>query len=235
MKRSRILTWILTLLAVGATLVLGSRLRGRWFYLTSTLIVIELMVPFFLSFERRRPQARELVTLAVMAAIAAVSRVAFGFVPHFSPITGVIMITGIAFGAEAGFLTGAVAAFASNLYFGQGAYTPWQMMAYGFGGFLAGLLFYRRPKRQHPVVMGVFGYLTIQLIVGPLLDTSSVFLAAPALKWATIWPYYVSGIPVNAIHGLGAGLTLLLAGRPMLGKLRRLQIKYGMMEADDGV
>ncbi len=242
MKRSKkvsvfvkILSLFIIFVLVPATLIFGSRLRGNWFYLTSTLLVLELMLPFFLSFESRRVQARELVTLAVLAAIAAVSRVAFAFIPHFSPITGIIMIAGIAFGAEAGFLTGAVAAFASNLYFGQGLHTPWQMMAYGFGGFLAGLLFYRRKKLQKPWLMAIFGYLAIQFIVGPLLDCSSIFLATNFPTWEVALAYFASGFPVNAVHGTGAALTLLLVGRPMLGKLERLRVKYGMTEGADGL
>ena len=76
MKRSTVCSILSILLLIPATLYLGIRLPGRWYYLTSTLIIIETMIPFFLAFEKRRPQARELVTIAVMAAIAAVSRAA---------------------------------------------------------------------------------------------------------------------------------------------------------------
>ena len=120
MKKSTLFSILSILVLIPGTLYLGTRMTGRWYYLTCTLIIIELMIPFFLSFEARKPQARELVTLAVMAALAAASRGAFAFIPHFKPITAIIMITGIAFGAETGFLTGAIAAFASNFIFGQG-------------------------------------------------------------------------------------------------------------------
>ena len=95
MKKSTIFSILCIFLLIPATLYLGTTLPGRWFYLTSTLIIIETMIPFFLAFETRKPQARELVTIAVMAAIAAVSRMAFAFIPHFKPITAIIMITGI--------------------------------------------------------------------------------------------------------------------------------------------
>ena len=148
MKRSTLFSLLVIFVLIPATLYLGTHLPGRWFYLTGTLIVIEIMLPFFAAFESRRPQPRELVTLAVMAALAAVSRAAFVFLPYFKPITGIIMLTGIAFGAEAGFLTGAIGIFASNFFFSQGPWTPWQMFAYGMAGFLAGLIFHGRPKLQ---------------------------------------------------------------------------------------
>ena len=148
MKKTTIVSvWVIGLL-IPATLFLGTKLPGRWYFLTSTLIIIETMLPFFFLFETRKPQARELVIIAVMCALAAVSRIAFSFLPNFKPITGIIMITGIAFGPQAGFLTGAIAAFASNFFFSHGPWTPWQMFAYGFGGFLAGIVFHKQGSGQ---------------------------------------------------------------------------------------
>ena len=92
MKKSTLFSILTIFLLVPATLLLGRHIKGRWYYLTSTLVVIEIMLPFFASFESRKPQSRELVTLAVMAALATASRVAFVFIPYFKAITGVIMI-----------------------------------------------------------------------------------------------------------------------------------------------
>lgn len=220
---------LLPLALIPATLYLGTRLTGRWYYLTSTLIIIETMLPFFLAFETRKPQARELVTLSVMCALAVVSRVVV-LIPGFKPITAVIMISGIAFGPEAGFLTGAVSAFASNFFFSQGPWTPWQMMAYGFGGFLAGLVFHRR-KHQNPVVLAVFGFLAIMLAVGPLLDCCTVFTTGSRLSWKYALTVFAAGVTYNLKHALACAVTLLLFGRPLLQKLDRLKTKYGMMEA----
>ena len=176
MKKSNIATLLIFLLAIPATLFLGSRMSGRWYYLTSTLIIIELLIPFFLTFEGRKPQARELVVLAVMCALSVAARVAIP-IPNFKAIYGIIMIAGIAFGPESGFLVGAVAALSSNFFLSQGPYTPWQMMAYGAGGMLAGFLFQKGRLPRKPVLMGIVGCLGVLFFVGPLLDTCTVFLA----------------------------------------------------------
>ena len=136
----RIISYLMILILIPATLILFWHFGDRKYYLCSLLLIIYSMIPFFLSFEKRKPQARELVSIAVMCAIAVVSRAAFMMLPHFKPMLGIIMITGMAFGAEAGFLTGALGAFVSNFLFGQGPWTPWQMFGYGIGGLLAGLL-----------------------------------------------------------------------------------------------
>lgn len=226
MKKTTIYNLILIFLLIPGTLYLGTHLKGRMYYLTSTLMIVEVMLPFFLAFESRRPQARELVTLAVMSALAVASRVVI-VLPNFKPITGIIMLTGIAFGAEAGFLTGAVSAFASNFFFSQGPWTPWQMMAYGLGGFVAGLIFHKR-KHRNPVILAIFGFLMILFFVGPLLDTCTVFTTGSRLNWKYVLAVYTAGFPYNFTHALACATTMLL-GTPLLRKLERLQTKYGML------
>lgn len=228
MKKTTVCNLVLIFLLIPGTLYLGSRMTGRWYYATSTLMIMETMLPFFLAFETRKPQARELVTLAVMCALAVASRVVV-MIPGFKPITGIIMITGIAFGPEAGFMAGAISVFASNFFFSQGPWTPWQMMAYGFGGFAAGLVFHRR-KHQNPIVLAVFGFLTILLAVGPLLDTCTVFTTGSKITRKFVLAVYAAGFPYNLNHAIACALTMLLFGRPLLAKLDRLKTKYGMMD-----
>ena len=156
MKKSHIVMLADFLLVIPLTLFLCMRLPGRGYYITSTLVIVELIVPFLLAFESRRPQARELVVIAVLSALAVAARVVIPL-PHFKAIFAVIMLSGIAFGPEAGFMVGAVSALASNFFYGQGAYTPWQMFAYGAGGMLAGFLFAKNRLPKKPVAMGTFG------------------------------------------------------------------------------
>lgn len=233
MKRSRIAMLMDFLLVIPATLIFGLRLTGRAYYLTSTLIIIELLVPFFLAFESRKPQARELVVLAVLSALAVAARVVIP-IPSFKAIFAIIMLSGMAFGPEAGFLVGAVSAFASNFFYGQGAYTPWQMFAYGAGGMLAGFLFAKGRLPKNRWVMAVFGFLTCVVFVGPLLDTCTIFLTLPRLTAKTVWPIFLSGFPVNISQGLCTALTMVLFGNPLLEKLDRVKVLYGM-EEDDGL
>ena len=234
MKKSNIATILIFLLAVPGTLILGSKMPGRWYYLTSTLIIMEMLIPFFLKFEGRKPQARELVVLAVMCALAVAARVAIP-IPNFKAIYAIIMIAGIAFGPESGFLVGAVSALSSNFFLSQGPYTPWQMMAYGAGGMLAGFLFQKgRLPRKH-VLMGIVGFLSVLLLVGPLLDTCTVFLAPISMNWGSILAIDISGFTVNISQGLSTFLVLFLLGNPMLEKLDRIKVKYGMMEGEDGI
>lgn len=234
MKKSNIVTLLLFFLLIPATLFLGTKIPGRSYYITSTLMILELMVPFFMAFEGRKPQARELVVIAVMCAIAIVARTAIP-IPHFKAIFAVIMLSGIAFGPEAGFMVGAISAFASNFFYGQGAYTPWQMMAYGAGGMLAGFCFAKGRLPQKPWVMAVFGFFATILWVGPLLDCSHIFLMLSAINRDSVLAALISGFPVNLSQAICTVLIMLLFGRALLDKLDRVKTKYGMMEDEDGL
>ena len=234
MKKSNIATLIIFFLLIPVTLFFGSKLPGRGYYIIGTGIIIELMIPFFMAFEGRRPQARELVVIAVMCAIAIAGRAAIP-IPNFKAIFAIIMLSGIAFGPEAGFMVGAISAFASNFFYGQGAYTPWQMMAYGAGGMLAGFCFAKGRLPQKPLVMAVFGFLAVVLWVGPLLDTSSVFLMLSDINWNSVLLTYGAGLSVNISQAACTVLIMLLFGRPLLDKLDRIKVKYGMMEDENGL
>ena len=234
MKKSNIATLLIFLLVIPVTLILGSKMPGRWYYLTSTLIIIELLIPFFLTFEGRKPQARELVVIAVMCALAVAARVAIP-IPNFKAIYAIIMIAGIALGPESGFLVGAVAALSSNFFLSQGPYTPWQMMAYGAGGMLAGFLFQKGRLPRKPLLMGIVGFLGVLLLVGPLLDTCTVFLAPISMNLSSILAIYISGFTVNISQGISTFVVLFLLGNPLLEKLDRIKVKYGMMEDEHGI
>ena len=205
------------------------------YYLVSLVLIFISFAVFFFSYEKRKPQARELVTLSVMSAIAIASRAAFAMIPFFKPMSGIIMITGMAFGPGAGFLTGVVSGFVSNFIFGQGPWTPWQMFAYGVGGALAG--WFRKKSLMHEELRlqtALLGYAIIQLIVGPLLDVCAIFTMGQPVTGAYALTIFGSGLIPNLIHGVATAVTLLLLAKPMMEKLNRMKTKYGMMSQDDG-
>lgn len=229
MKKTKIATWLIYCLLLPATVFLGAKLPGRSYYITGTLIMIQLLIPFFMAFEGRKPQARELVVIAVMCAIAIVGRVAIPL-PHFKAAFAVIMLAGIAFGPETGFMVGAICAFASNFFYGQGPYTPWQMMAYGVGGLLAGLCFRRNLLPKSPWAMAAFGFFTVLFGVGPIMDCASIFFVVTHISLRSVILTLASGlIYANLSLAISTAVCMLLFGRFFLKKLERVQQKYGLL------
>lgn len=231
MKKSTIATLISLFVLIPATLLLSRILPGRVHYLTSTLVIVYILIPFFLSFEGKKPSARVLVLIAVLCALAVASRAIFAMLPNFKPIYGIIIIAGIALGAQAGFLVGAVSAFASNFLFGQGPWTPWQMLAYGTCGLLAGLLYFRKDKLpRDPVSLGLFGFVSVLFVVCPLLDTSTVLTTLTVFTPTAILGIYTTAILTNLIQAGCTLVTLLAISKPMLRKIDRIITKYGLLE-----
>ena len=219
------------LLLIPVTLFVGVYyLDNRQYGLMSVLVLLECMAPFFLVFEGRRPQARELVVIAVLCAISVAGRAAFFMLPQFKPVLALTIISGVALGGETGFLVGAMTMLASNVLFSQGPWTPFQMFAMGIIGFLAGVLFRRGWLRRSRAALCVFGAISAVLIYGGIMNPVSALLYARTLEWKVIAAYYVTGFPMDCVHAAATVFFLLVLAEPMLEKLDRIKIKYGLVE-----
>lgn len=227
-KRRRLALALAMLAASAAVIVIETWLwHNRRYYLSSIIMILLAMLPFFARFEGRRPQLREIVLLAVMTAFAVAGRAAFYWAPQFKPVCAIVILTAVAFNAEAGFITGAASGLISNMFFGQGPWTPWQMLGFGLVGFLAGLLFSGREVRTVPLV--AYGFFSVLIVYGLLLDTGSLLMYSQDVSLAALLAVYASGFSFNLIHAAGTAVFLLLLEKPVLSKLRRIKIKYGMM------
>ena len=225
-------TLIVALVPTAALVSMGSLVwANRRFYLVSILVMVLALVPMLLRFERRSPQARELVPLAVLIALGTAGRAAFAFAPAFKPVAAIIIVTGAAFGCEAGFVVGAMTAFVSNFFFGQGPWTPWQMLGFALVGFFAGAVFARRVQ---PGRLGlcVFGALIVALLYGPLMDVASVLMVTGDVNRSSIAAALGTGVAFNLTHAFATVVFLALAGQPLLKKLDKVKIKYGVGDAD---
>ena len=101
----------------------------------------------FAWYERSHPSARVLALVGTLAALAALGRIAFAPLPNVKPTTDIVLISGYALGGAPGFMVGAIAALVSNFFYGQGPWTPWQMVAWGLVG-IAGAVLARLTGRQ---------------------------------------------------------------------------------------
>lgn len=202
--------------------------KDRSYMWVSFGVLFLALVPFAMMFEGKRPRAREITVTAVMIAIAVAGRAAFFMVPQFKPMTAVVIIAGISLGGETGFIVGAMSALTSNMFVGQGPWTPWQMLALGVIGLMSGLLFTDKGFERKKLLVGVFGFFAAFVLYGFIADTSTVIMTAYELDLNTVLAVYLAGIPFNLIHGVSTFLFLMLIGNSMIRKLSRIKIKFGM-------
>ena len=190
-------------------------------------IITLAMVPFLTIFEDMRPDARILLVIAVMSTLAVVGRMAFFMVPQFKPVAAIVIIAGIGLGPEAGFLTGAVSAFVSNFFYGQGPWTPWQMFAFGIIGFLGGVLFHKKKAVQkRKILLCIYGGAATLIIYGLIMDTASVLNFSRGFSWEILLASYISGFPFNVIHAVSTVIFLFVLAGPIEKKLDRIQKKF---------
>ena len=229
-KRTLIAT-VLILLCIPATLFIGCYYGGTQnYYLLSVLVMLECMLPFFMVFEGRRPQARELVVIAVLCALGVAGRAAFFMLPQFKPVMALTIIAGVAFGGETGFLVGAMTMLASNFLFSQGPWTPFQMFSMGIIGFLAGVLFRKGWLRRSRGALCVYGAIAAVVIYGGIMNPASALMYSQEVRWKVLVTYYITGFPMDCVHAAATVLFLLVLAEPMLEKLDRIKVKYGLVE-----
>ena len=231
LAKRTVVSAVLVLLMIPLTLYIGVfYLDNKKYYFISLLVLLECMLPFFLIFEGRKPQARELVIIAVLCAIGIAGRAALFMLPQFKPVMAVTIIAGVAFGGETGFLVGAMTMLASNVLFGQGPLTPWQMFSMGIIGFLAGILFRKGLLRRNRGALCVFGALAAILVYGGIMNPASALTWVGELNGTILLTYYISGLPFDCIQAAATWLFLWFGAEPMLEKLDRIKVKYGMVE-----
>ncbi|WP_123042749.1 ECF transporter S component [Cohnella candidum] len=202
--------------------------------LIGIVLVLLSMAPFLWRFERRERQARELVLIAVMAAVATVSRIPFAaLLPGFTPVTFIVILSGVVFGAEAGWMVGAVTGLVSNFFLGQGPWTPWQMFAWGMAGFTAGLFAHRSPSRRKRLPLILFGAAWGFLYGWILNVTVALDVGVREQSWASVLGVYALGLPFETIHA-AANVFFLAAFAPSWIKLlERYRRKYGALHRID--
>jgi energy-coupling factor transport system substrate-specific component len=181
------------------------------------LVAASLIVACAAWLESGPGSSKELVLIATLAAAAAAGRILFAAVPNVQPVTVTAVVAGVALGPRAGASVGALAALVSNFYLGQGAYTPWQMVAWGLCG-LAGGLAARLLRRR--LALAVFCF-ALGFGFDALMNVWE-WLSFYPHTWQAFTALYVRGIWFDAAHATG-NFVLALAAGP---ELRRLLERY---------
>ncbi|MBM6619911.1 ECF transporter S component [Bacillus suaedaesalsae] len=220
---------LILLLLIFIFLYLALQLEEHYLWISFGFIIFTILL-VLVRFERGSLEAREIVLLAILAAIAAVARIPFASIPSVQPTTFIIMMSGLVFGAQSGFLIGLVAALASNMILGQGPWTPWQMAAWGMVGLTAGmlrntpLLRYKWGKVLFAIIWGfLFGW--IMNLWGLLTVTGS----GMPLDRNVFLTYFAASALFDTMHAASNVFFLLLFGDTWIKILSRFKKKYGLL------
>lgn len=213
-----------------------------WFKIDQTALLSMAVVAcslllFFAGYETSRPRLRDIMPVVVLAALAAAGRILFAPFPSFKPVSAIAIIGGVVFGRRSGFMVGALAALASNFFFGQGPWTPWQMYAWGMVGYGAGLLASVKLPGQNdaqvlshmPWLVYAYGFLSA-FGYGFILNLWGIVGFFHAETFAQIIAVYLAALPFDAVHAAATVMFLLVLYAPWRRKLARIRRKYGLSE-----
>lgn len=205
-----------------ALVLLGALVFGEKRHLLVSLGMACMALLFFLTgFEKRKTGGRRMVIVSVMTALCIVGR----FIPLFKPITALTVITAMYLGGEAGFLVGALSAALSNFYFGQGPWTAFQMLAWGFIGLIAGWM--AAPLKKHRWLLLVFG-VAMGAAYSLIMDVWNVLWYGGGFDWALYAASVATALPHTILYAVSNFVFLYFLARPFGEKMERVKVKYGV-------
>ncbi|MGN0589094.1 MAG: ECF transporter S component [Ruminiclostridium sp.] len=200
----------------------GVTIAGGKSYLIISLTAVALSLLLFIAgFDKRKTGSRRMVIAAIMIALCVVGR----FIPFFKPITAITVISAVYLGSETGFLVGSLSAFISNFYFGQGPWTPFQMLSWGLIGFIGGCLGkYLKKSKPLLLIYGVLSGVAYSFImdIWTVLGYGDGF--NPDLYLAAI----VTALPYTILYSVSNFVFLFFLEKPFGEKLERIKLKYGI-------
>lgn len=216
------------LLALIVVVVWTSNANIVPYLILSLAIILFGLLPFVGQDETGKYSAREIVVLAITSTLAGMSRVPFAALPSVQPSTFMIMMAGYIFGSDVGFLTGAATALISNIFLGQGPWTPWQMLCWGGIGLITGLL-RQTILTKLPYQMAILGFL-FGFLFGWIMNIWTLITLRVPFEWASIWTFYVSSFYFDLAHALSNVFFIFLFGKRWGRYMNRLKVKYGLFE-----
>ena len=221
-KLRNVLRYLIPLVLIPVTVWIGATAFDEKRHLFVSLFVAILTLCLFISgIERKIVGTRRMVIVAVMIALSIAGR----FIPFFKPITAITMITAMYLGAESGFTVGAFSALISNFYFGQGPWTPFQMLAFGLIGFISGLL--SKHLRKSRAFLLFFGALS-GILYSLIMDIWTILWYSQSFEPKVYLGAFITALPHTILYAVSNVVFLWLIAKPFGDKLARVKIKYGV-------
>lgn len=195
------------------------------------LAVVLVLVLILGSIELSRPALKQILPIVVCAAVAAAGRVLFAPFPDIKPVTAICIVSGAVLGRQSGFAVGALAALSSNFFFGQGAWTPWQMYAWGLIGYLSSLLSDKGLLEGRWSVL--FWGFSAAIIFGLIMDGMHIVGYVRPFTWQGALAALLASLPLDALHGVATMGFLAIFWGPWRQQLDRITAKYALGKRDN--
>jgi energy-coupling factor transport system substrate-specific component len=206
-------------LAALAVVFAGAWLGWPW-YATAAAALLLGAYAALEWYEAYASDPKYIAFVATLAALASVGRAAMQGIPGVQPATFLILASGFSLGPVTGAAVGAFTAIGSNVFLGEGGWTPWQMAAWGLAGASAGWLRRLWPRLTWRALIP-FGFAWGYLF-GWMMNTWSL-LGDGRPTWTAYLALCVASIWFDTLHALANAAFAAAAGRPTLSVLERFR------------
>lgn len=222
MNRKSISLLVLAILV----LVLMAIFSSKNYLLFSFGFLVLTLGVYFWRFEKSPHTSREIVFIAIICALAVVGRIIFAAIPAVKPELFILILGAIVSGPETGFLMGTIIALTSNMYFGQGAWTPWQMFALGLIGLISGLMLKKDIATWKLVLWGFLS----GFIMGWIMDVYYIIGFVNPISWQSILTSLAASFYFDVVHAVFTAVLLLLVGKRWIKLFSNYQRKYDLFK-----
>lgn len=200
---------------------------GKYYDVASLIAAFLSCIPFYITFEKSKATSKEIMLVAFMTAFSVCGRIMFSFIPFFKPITAFTIISGMYLSAPAGFICGSFSALISNIYFGQGPWTLFQMISWGLIGFISGVIGEKLLEKR--IILVIYAFIS-GVLFSLIMDLWTVLNIDKEFNFSRYIIQLISSFPIMIIYSLSNIVFLILLQKPIGKKLKRAKKRYGIFE-----
>lgn len=200
---------------------------GKYYDVASLIAAFLSCIPFYITFEKSKATSKEIMLVALMTAFSVFGRIMFSFIPFFKPITAFTIISGMYLSAPAGFICGSFSALISNIYFGQGPWTLFQMISWGLIGFISGVIGEKLLEKR--IILVIYAFIS-GVLFSLIMDLWTVLNIDKEFNFSRYIIQLISSFPIMIVYSLSNIVFLILLQKPIGKKLKRAKKRYGIFE-----
>ncbi|MBL3530501.1 ECF transporter S component [Companilactobacillus zhachilii] len=222
MNRKSVSLLVLAVAVLGLMVIFASE---NYLLFSFGFLILTLGI-YFWRFEKSQHNSREIVFIAIICALAVVGRIIFAALPAVKPELFILIMGAIVSGPETGFLMGTIIALTSNMYFGQGVWTPWQMFGLGVIGLVSGLMM---NKNVPTWLLVVWGFAS-GFILGWIMDIYYIIGFVNPITVKSILTSILASFYFDFVHALFTAVLLLFVGKRWIKLFNNYKIKYDLFK-----
>ena len=114
-------------------------------------------------------------------------------------------------------------------------YMGWRVYVFGIAGIIIAAVITRKKVAVNSVTTTVYTFVSVFILYGGLMNLAAMFMSSSyqngdiSISLESLKLLYITGIPYDAMHALGAAVCVFLFGNTLIQKMTRIRIKYGLV------